>query len=151
MTRRLFVLVAAVALAVALTASGASAAALKVPLVGPEANVFCVDVEPADESQSPGPGVVIFNLGEDGVVHANVRLKRAQPNTTYVVRLIQGTPAGTDCQTVDAEFTTNVRGNGGVTVKEPVQADAVAAQVIIDTERLIQTPTYRGSESYPLS
>jgi hypothetical protein len=151
MTRRLLVLAAAVGLTLTVTVSGASAAALKVPLVGPNANFFCVDLQPADEAPAPGPGFVIFNQDGAGVVHANVRLQGAEPNTTYVVRLIQGTPSGADCFDEDALFTTNGTGNGGVNIEEPVQPDAIGAQVIIDTENVFNPPTYRGSDFYRFS
>ena len=132
------------------TAASAGPGAAKEALVGPDAQVSCQTVQPADNPQ-PGPGFVIFNQDGSGGVHANVVLKGAAPDTTYVVRLIQAVPNGSDCGNVDGTITTNGQGNGNVNIIEPKLTGATAAQVIIDTGNLQATPTYRGSHLFQLS
>lgn len=152
MIGRSLVVAAAVGTTLIATTAGAGAAAQKEPLVGPEAVITCDNLLPIEfTSLTSGPGFVIFNEDGSGRIHANVKFKGAEPETTYVVRLIQGTPSGGDCHVEDAVFTTDSKGNGGVNIKEAVQPDATAAQVIIDTGSIFETPTFRGSELFRLS
>jgi hypothetical protein len=128
--------------------------AAKQGLVGPQASVFCNDVTPtpSDVTTTTIPGFVIFNQDQGaGTVSANVHVKGAEPNTTYVVRLIQGNGTGDDCGVVDATFTTNGQGNGGELVVEATAVGTTAIQVIVDTGRLLGRPTYRGAALYMLA
>jgi hypothetical protein len=142
--------VASIAWATPSMADSAPGAA-KEALVGPLANVYCIDVTPvpSEDASRAGPGSVVFNVDQAGRVHANVKLKKAQPHTTYVVRLIQGN--GGDCYTVDATVTTNGRGNGNVNVVEALVPGTTAIQIFIDTGAIFNTPTYRGEERYLVS
>lgn len=136
-----------------LSGPAVAAGANKVPLRGPGAIVACHSNQPVpgENVSQAGPGFVIFNEGALGVVHANVALKDASPNTTYVVRLVQAIPSGGDCFSVDGLITTNGNGNGTLNIEEAKLAGATSAQVIVDTSGLFNTPTYRGSDLYPLS
>lgn len=148
-SKRLLTGLAAVA-ALATFALPANAAASKQALVGPEASVFCSDVQPVpgeDVSLLQG-GFVVFNQS-DGMVSAVVSVKGGLPNTTYVVRLIQGN--GGDCFTVDGTFVTNGQGNGNLHVREVIANPNSDVQVIVDTGVLFITPTYRGFASYHLN
>lgn len=126
----------------------AQAAASKYPLVGPDANVYCNDLTPGSSEYigSTPEGFVVFTV-DGGFVSAVVSLKGWQPNTEYVIRLLQAN-APTGCYTADAAVTTNGQGNGTVRVAEPV--DGTAAQVIVDTGGLFQRPTYRATVVYPI-
>jgi len=139
----------AVVLFSALPAGAAGAA--KEALRGPDAVVFCDSNQQIGDVSQAGPGFVIFNQDASGGVHANVVLQGASPNTTYVVRLIQAVPDGSDCYNIDGTITTNRQGNGQLNIVEPTLAGATSAQVIIDTSSLFNTPTYAGSDLYALS
>jgi hypothetical protein len=157
MQKRFLLLVATAAALAAWSAVGAQAAgpgapgAAKEGLVGPGAALFCVGLGAADSDISQtGPGFVVFN--EDisaNTISANVVLKRADPNQTYVIRLIQSD--GSDCFTVDATLTTNGQGNGEAQVIEPIDAGASAVNVIIDTGSEFSTPTWRAPDNYALN
>jgi hypothetical protein len=118
-------------------------------LVGPQAVIWCGDLTPtpwevADQIQE---GFVIFNhndADETGKLMATVKLKGAEPSTSYPVRLIQNGNNG--CWTVDGTLTTNHVGNGVLHLEEPSVGDA--AQVIIDTGSLFATPAWRGTDIF---
>ncbi len=150
--RRSGIVIALAVLLVAMTAAPALATgADKQPLVGPSAVVWCSDVTPfpGEDASEAGPGFVVFNYDRDAnTVMANVALKGATPNTTYVVRLIQG--GSGDCFTVDGTITTNGQGNGTLTIYETMFAGAPGVQVIIDTGSMFINPTFRGADLYLL-
>jgi hypothetical protein len=117
----------------------------KQPLVGPTADVLCDNLVPLHgDAPDPGPGFVIFNKSGDRV-SALVVLHDARPNTTYPVRLLQDDDGS--CHDVDGELVTNHRGHGTLRLTEPDVGNL--AQVIIDTDRLAQNPSYRGTDVFP--
>jgi len=121
-----------------------------VPLVGPQAVIWCTDGSPfqpgqVDKADLAGPGTVSFMVS-DAWVGATVTLRGAQPYTAYVVRVIQGTqylPAS-DCQRVDAVIRTDGWGNGAGSVREWRIPTGNSVQVIVDTGQVYRNPTYRG-------
>jgi len=141
---------ASLAVPAAAGATGAPGAA-KEGLVGPRAVVSCVglDPDPGENVRKPGPGFVVFNEDRTAnTVSANVVLKDARPHTRYVIRLIQSD--GSDCFTVDATLTTNAHGNGEAMAVDHIDRSATAVNVIVDTGRLVHTPTYRAPHNYTL-
>jgi hypothetical protein len=98
----------------AIAAGTASAGADKLELLGPDGNAFC-DGSGVITGAPGGFGFAVINASADGTVSATVSLKKQTPNTTYVVRLVQGA----DCSIVDAEMTTNGQGNATVHLSEP--------------------------------
>lgn len=98
----------------AIAAGTAAAGADKFELLGPNGNAFC-DGSGVISGDPGGFGFAVINASADGRVSATVSLKKQEPNTTYVVRLVQG---GADCFTVDAEVTTNEVGNATVHLSE---------------------------------
>jgi hypothetical protein len=132
--------------ALLLTVGPASAAAQKYDLVGPNANIFCSDLTPADGATEKAPGFAVFNANANKV-SAVVSVKDAPPNTTFPIRLIQGgVGGGTDCYAVDGTLTTNGEGKGTLNVSEA--PTGTRAQVIIDTTALFGTPTYRATDIF---
>ena len=99
----------------AIAAGTAAAGADKFELLGPNGNALC-DGSGVLSGEPGNFGWAVINASEDGTVSATVSLKKQEPNTTYVVRLVQGIA---DCFTVDAEITTNGMGNATVHVSEP--------------------------------
>jgi pectate lyase len=121
--RRAKLFLAAVVVA-AIAAGTATAGAGKFELLGPDGNAFC-DGSGVFAGAPGGFGFAVINASADGSVAATVSLKKQEPNTTYVVRLVQGVD---DCYTVDAEVTTNAVGNATVHVSEPsVSSTALVA------------------------
>lgn len=120
--------------------------AAKLDLLGPAANIFCVGLEPfpGEDASITAPGFVIFNATGSGQVHATVSVKGWEPNTDYLVRLIQSD--GSDCFTYDGTIRTNGKGNGTTHIQEQVTGDAV--QVFIDTRAPFSPPNYRATEAY---
>jgi hypothetical protein len=117
----------------------------KHPLIGPNAEVFCSSLVPLHgDAPDPGPGFVIFNKSSDSI-SALVVMHDGEPNTTYTVRLLQDNDDS--CHDVDGELVTNHRGHGTLRLAEPDVGNL--AQVIIDTDSLSQTPTYRGTDVFP--
>jgi hypothetical protein len=78
----------------------------------------------------------------------------AQPNTTYVVRLIEGfglnSADAQACQAVDRYIRTNAVGLGTTIVSKDIFPGTVAANVIIDTGALHAHPTFRGRTRFVL-
>jgi hypothetical protein len=68
----------------------------------------------------------------EGTVTAKVSLKKAEPNATYQVDLVE-TPSGTGCLQFpgQAEVTTNSKGKGKVTLSEPVAAGETGVFVML--------------------
>ena len=116
------VFLAAVVVA-AIAAGTAAAGADKFELLGPDGNALC--------DGSGNFGWAVINASADGTVSATVSLKKQEPNTTYVVRLVQGIA---DCFTVDAEITTNGMGNATVHVSEPSVSST--ALIAVDEDSL---------------
>jgi hypothetical protein len=98
----------------AIAAGTAAAGAGKFELLGPNGNAWC-DGSGVISGDPGGFGFAVINASADGKISATVSLKKQEPNTTYVVRLVQGA----DCFTVDAEVTTNEVGNATVHLSEP--------------------------------
>ena len=98
----------------AIAAGTAAAGADKFALLGPDGNALC-DGSGVITGAPGGFGFAVINASADGNISATVSLKKQTPNTTYVVRLIQGA----DCFTVDAQVTTNGKGNATVHLSEP--------------------------------
>ncbi len=128
-------------------ASPASAqGAQKFGLVGPQANLYCHDLEPyaGENATETVRGFVIFNVDDDSdMLSAVVSLKRARPSTVFQVRLIQS--GGDDsCATTDGLLTTNRRGNGTLALREPDVG--TRAQVFIEASSLDDEPlAYRAT------
>jgi lipoate-protein ligase B len=55
-------------------------------------------------------------IGGTSHVHAKVSMHGLDPNTTYLVRFIQGIPA---CGVTNATFTTDARGRSHASMSEP--------------------------------
>ena len=106
-------LLAAIVVA-AIAAGTAVAGADKLQLLGPDGNAFC-DGSGVITGAPGGFGFAVINASADGRVSATVSLKKQTPNATYVVRLVQGA----DCFDIDAEMTTNGKGNATVHLTEP--------------------------------
>jgi hypothetical protein len=88
-------------------------------------------------SGAPGDfGFAVINA-PDGTVSATVSIKKQQPNTDYVIRLVQG---GADCFTVDATATTNGQGNATVHLSEA--SVSTHALIAVDTGVLFGAPTF---------
>ncbi len=144
------VCIGSVIMAVVPAGAASGPGAEKLPLVGPEADVFCDSLQPVpgENAGTDFPGFAIFNQnGNAGTVMATVSVKGWQPDTSYPVRLIQG---GDDCFTVDGVIETNGRGNGTLHVEEAQQPGSTAMQVIVDTGALFGTPSIRATEAYEL-
>jgi hypothetical protein len=94
------------------------------------ANMTCAGVDMGQRPNSHN-GSVEFEK-EQGKIEAEVKLKKALPNTTYNVRLIQ-TPGGADCFTFDGTLTTNSNGKGKVTIKEAVAGSNTGAFIFISS------------------
>ena len=125
-----------------------AAPAGRLPLVGPAADVSCQELEPGEEDVSePGPGYVVLRQ-RAGTVTAVVRLRGAQPDSDYTVRLLQAGDDATTCVTVNGVLHTNARGAGVLRVSEPVTG--AAAQVIVNTGELFGLPTYRAAQAFSL-
>ena len=136
--------------AVAAPTTGATARYVSAPLVGPQAVIWCTDDSPyhpgqVDRASLAGPGSVSFIAG-DWSVGTTITLRGAQPYTTYVVRVVQGTQylPSSDCHRVDATIRTDGFGNADVALREPRNPYGNSVQVIIDTGALYQTPSFRG-------
>ena len=114
----------------AIAAGTAAAGADKFELLGPDGNAFC-DGSGVIIGAPGGFGFAVINASADGRVSATVSLKKQTPNTTYVVRLVQGLA---DCSTVDAEVTTNGKGNATVHVSEP--SVSTHALIAVDEDSL---------------
>lgn len=90
-----------------------------------------------------GGGVVEGDLGDWGTarisgtshVHAKVSMHGLDPNTTYIVRFIQGIP---DCGETNATFTTDGLGRGHASMHEP----AVSTHAYIFVEDIPATQFY---------
>lgn len=65
-----------------------------------------------------------------------------------MIRLIQSD--GSDCFTVDATLTTNVHGNGEAIAVDAIDRRAKAVNVIVDTGKKFEKPTYRAPDKYAL-
>jgi hypothetical protein len=109
--RLFFAAVVVAAIAAEIAAAGAD----MFELLGPNGNALC-DGSDVFSGAPGGFGFAVINASADGSVSATVSLKKQEPNTTYVVRFIQGIA---DCLTADAEVTTNGMGNATVHVSEP--------------------------------
>lgn len=116
--------------------------ATKVNLMGPGGEFYCATGIPVDARPQDAGFVIIHQVGN--TVTASVLLKHVQPNTTYVIRLVQADPSGNDCFQVDGRLVTNAAGNGHLRVSEPLQRDAVAFNVVVDTRRLFGAPYWVG-------
>ena len=123
------VFLAAVVVA-AIAAGTAAAGADKFELLGPDGNALC-DGSGVLSGEPGNFGWAVINASADGTVSATVSLKKQEPNTTYVVRLVQGIA---DCFTVDAEITTNGMGNATVHVSEPSVSST--ALIAVDEDSL---------------
>jgi hypothetical protein len=110
----------------------AGGAAPKFPFFGPFGGALC-----------NGGGVVAGTEGDWGFVHmtgtsklhASVKMQGLDPNTTYIVRFIQGVP---DCGVTDATFTTNGNGKGHASISEA----AVSTHAYIFVENIPATQFY---------
>jgi hypothetical protein len=136
-------LLLSLALALALSAVGASSAvaaaphgAQKAPLYGPkaESGFSCeAGVFPTPETF----GFVVLNTpGNETKVRGEVVLKHAAPDTTYPLVFVQQV-AGAFCtgsNTVSTAFTTNERGNANLHFKVPREATATKFWVGIGLE-----------------
>jgi hypothetical protein len=136
-------LLLSLALALALSAVGASSAvagapegAQKAPLYGPKAeSAFSCEagVFPTPETF----GFVILNTpGNETTVRGEVVLKHAAPDTTYAVVFVEQAE-GSLCaatNTVSTAFTTNQRGNANLHFKVPRDATATKFWVGIGLE-----------------
>jgi hypothetical protein len=102
------------------------------PFYGPYGGALC-----------NGGGVVAGTLGDWGFariggtshVHAKVSMHGLDPNTTYLVRFIQGIP---DCGVTNATFTTDALGRGHASMSEP----AVSMHAYIFVENIPATQFY---------
>lgn len=123
--------------------------ALKVPLAGPAANFYCVGLgEVGDDSQS-GPGFVIYTQDRSAnTVSADVVLKDASPNTTYLIQLVQSD--GTGCGQVDGTLTTNGQGNGEALVTEPISPGVTAVRAFV-APSFFTSPSYDTGQTYTLT
>ncbi|HVQ17867.1 MAG TPA: hypothetical protein VMT27_02380, partial [Actinomycetes bacterium] len=94
-TRQFLVALAAVLLSVTTlfaTTSVAQAATLKkYSLVGPDAVLYCYNLEPypGEVADTPQAGFATFKVNK-GTLSVHLEIKHAKPNTDYVVRLLQG-------------------------------------------------------------
>jgi hypothetical protein len=136
-------LLLSLALALALSAVGASSAvasapegAQKAPLYGPkaESGFSCeAGVFPTPETF----GFVVLNTpGKETTVRGEVVLKHAAPDNTYPVVFVQQV-AGSLCtvaNTVSTAFTTNERGNANLHFRVPREATATKFWVGIGLE-----------------
>jgi len=135
---------------VGLTFAGTSVHAAtvdKYPLTGPSANLFCYNLEPfpGEVVGEHADGFALFKANQ-GTLTGSFHLRNVEPNTDYVIRLIQA--AGNDCHTVDAILHTNKNGVGSVRWSEPIVG--ARAQVIIDTGDIYGNPTYRATEFFTI-
>ncbi|MDH5630257.1 MAG: hypothetical protein OEY96_08895 [Gammaproteobacteria bacterium] len=116
-------------------------------LIGPLANIYCYDLAPypGEVSDQIQDGFVIFNYDdESGILMATVKLKGAEPDTDYPVRLIQNGYNG--CWMVDGILSTNRMGNGVLHIEEPGVGSA--AQIFIDTRYIFIDPTWRATDIF---
>ena len=130
----------AVALVAACVLAGVAAAggngSGKFDLLGPNGNALCDGSGVL--SGAPGDfGFAVINAPSDGTVSATVSIKGQQPDTDYVIRLVQG---DADCFTVDAMVTTNGQGNATVHLSEP--SVSTTALIAVDTGALFGTPSF---------
>jgi hypothetical protein len=110
----------------------AGSAAQKFSFFGPYGGALC-----------NGGGVVAGTEGDWGFavitgsshLHATVSMKGLDPNTTYIVRFIQGIP---DCGETNATFTTNGMGRGHASISET----AVSTHAYIFVENIPATQFY---------
>lgn len=121
---------------------------VRVGLVGPDASLDCSDLQPAageDASQS-GPGDVLFKQNNDGTVEATVRMRHADRNTTYLVRLIQ-VGDGT-CPGEGVALVTNPKGLGSVRIVQEILPGSTAMQVFVSIPETGEPPYYRAADRY---
>jgi hypothetical protein len=72
-------------------------------------------------------------------VKATIQLRGAAPNTSYVLRLIQGT---VDCSIVDGTVTTQASGNATITLSELRSPEQTTVVIVVDTGEVFGLPTY---------
>jgi hypothetical protein len=144
MVRRALALIGTVVLISVTIGSAASGqGATKLSLIGPRAVISCRSLDPLGENaRQAGPGFVTFKE-RSGTLRTQVVLRGAEPQTRYVVRVIQRVG---DCFHVDGVTVTNDRGNGVLHLSEPLVREH--AQVIIDTGRRYKSPTYRATRIF---
>jgi hypothetical protein len=122
--------------------AASTSAAQRLPLFTGELTCFG---EPATERPPTVGFAVIQPDPKGGTVAAEVALKRAAPNATYEVRLIE-TPGGENCHTKAGTIETNGHGNGSAHVEEPLEAGTTDAFVFVENEansaEFFSTPDY---------
>lgn len=131
MTRRFMTLLLSVsagltALILGFSAPASAAGATKVDLLK---DAFGSCASGAAGGKPTGGFAIIHTTGNDTLM-AEVSLKGATPDHTYVLSLVQ-TPSGENCFANEATITTNEDGNGNVNVQEPLLAGTTGAFVLV--------------------
>jgi hypothetical protein len=116
------------ALLAALTASPAAASNVKQFYLGDDYGYWC-DLSSLYSGDPLDVGFANINYTGNGKIEATARVKGLEPNSEYKVRLIQG---NSDCFTVDAVFTTNGKGHGGIHVREDAVIGSPGVILIVD-------------------
>jgi hypothetical protein len=121
---------------------------VRVSLVGPDASLDCSDLQPAagEDASERGPGDVMFKQNNDGTVEVTVRMRHADRDTTYLVRLIQ-VGDGT-CPGEGVELVTNGKGNGAVRIVQDVLDGSTAMQVFVNIPETGEPPYYRAADRF---
>ncbi|GER89496.1 hypothetical protein KDW_36580 [Dictyobacter vulcani] len=78
-------------------------------------------------------GFSIIHKTHSGRLIATIVLKKATPNATYNIRLIQ-TPNGSDCAVYDGTITTDSHGRGTKTIRELTQPGSSGAFVVLNNQ-----------------
>ena len=128
-------------------AAAAAPGAQRVELVGPLGNFDC-DTGDNIVGAPGGFGFVVLNQ-VDGRVTAKVSLRNAEPEATYIVRLIQHTEDIRDCHGGTHRLRTNAAGNGNIRLSETVFADAVGFNVSVNTKTWFGAPQWVGARMVP--
>jgi hypothetical protein len=111
--------------------------ATQFPLFGPDGGALC---DGGGVVQGSDLGFGFATISGDATIKAKVTAEALSPNTTYLVRLIQGVP---DCGVTDATFKTNKHGHGQVTVHEAsVSGHAYVFIATFDPTEFYATETY---------
>lgn len=123
-------------------------ATVRVNLVGPDASLDCSDLQPAagENASERGPGDVMFKQNNDGTVEVTVRMRHADRDTTYLVRLIQ-VGDGT-CPGEGAYLVTNQKGIGTVRIVQDILDGSTAMQVFVSNPETGEPPYYRAADRY---
>jgi hypothetical protein len=139
--------VGAAVLVAVLTAPPAVATADRVELIGPDGNFHCGTGD-VTEGRPGGFGSVVLQQ-HGGDVVAVVHLRRLDPRSTYVVRLVQVSEDQLDCQVDGIEVRTNAAGHAVVRLSERVSPTAIGFNVAVNTGTMFGSPHWVGARTVP--